>query len=147
MIELAKKFARTYHSGHLDKAGADYYENHLIPVYEDVKEMGDIYAVSALLHDILEDTDVREDVIADVFGEDVYTIVKILTHRKGETYFDYIARIKENKIATAIKLADLKSNSDLSRLSKIRDGDLARLKRYEKAIKILSNESEVKAEL
>ena len=38
-------------------------------------------------------------------------IVDILTKRKDEDYLRYILRIRENKAATMVKLADIEDNS------------------------------------
>jgi len=46
--------------------------------------------------------------------------------------------VKKNPLARVVKLADLKHNSDLSRLSSITEKDRERLKKYKKAIDFLS---------
>ncbi|KYF34968.1 Guanosine-3',5'-bis(Diphosphate) 3'- pyrophosphohydrolase [Streptococcus mitis] len=46
--------------------------------------------------------------------------------------------VKSNPIARCVKLADLKHNSDLSRLATITEKDLERFEKYKKAIDYLS---------
>ena len=66
--------------------------------------------VIALLHDVLEDTDVKPDEIMDEFGFDVYCAVDLLTHKKGISYKEYINGMLGNKDAVAVKIADICDN-------------------------------------
>lgn len=45
---------------------------------------------------------------------------------------------KENPIATAVKLADLRHNSDISRLDIVDDKAIQRIQKYKKAIALLT---------
>jgi len=91
-------------------------------------------SVSALLHDVVEDSAVTLDDIERLFGLKVRRTVDLLTRRDGETYFDYIARVSSDDIATGIKLADLHDH-----LWQQRHTLPESLKpRYEKARKILT---------
>ena len=56
----------------------------------------------------------------------------------GSEYMDYVKRLKNNPIARAVKLADLKHNSDLSRYDKIDGNAIKRTAKYQQAIEILS---------
>lgn len=71
--------------------------------------------VVALLHDVVEDTDVTlEDLEQHGFGDRIIRAVDALTHREGEEYYHYIERLSGNDIAIEVKLADLRHNlSDL----------------------------------
>lgn len=94
-----------------------------------------------LLHDIFEDTDTTEEELLNV--ENVTTqhieIIKILTRNKEkETYFQYIDRVSQNKVATLVKLADLKDNMDITRYDVLDDNAISLIKRYHKAFKILT---------
>ena len=84
--------------------------------------------IVALLHDVVEDT----------FSTTIIDALKLLTHDKDTDYFEYIERIKTNPLAVKVKLADLKHNSDETRLENITEKDIARNKKYIKAIKMLS---------
>ncbi len=73
--------------------------------------------IVALLHDIIEDTDVtKEDLENMGFNEDVIDAIVTMTHLKGEEYLTYIERISHNPMAIEVKIADLKHNMDCSRL-------------------------------
>ena len=69
----------------------------------------------AFYHDTLEDTDVTVDdltvqVAKGFIPASVVVAVDLLTKKKGEPYLIMIERIKENKLATAVKIADNLSN-------------------------------------
>ena len=94
----------------VDKGGFPYVI-HLLKVYSGVSEYKE--KVCALMHDVIEDTDVTYDDLRDVgYPEDIIEVLTILTKLKGEDYKDYIARIikSENYHAMNIKLADLRHN-------------------------------------
>lgn len=94
--------------------------------------------IAALLHDTIEDTDITEQYLrSQGFAAEIIDAVLLLTHDNGEPYFDYVKRIKADPIAKAVKLADLRHNSDLSRLEVVTDKDLLRAEKYKKAIAIL----------
>ena len=131
----AMKLAYTAHHGQVDKSGIPYsfHPMHL------AEQMQDEYTTCvALLHDVVEDTDVTLDTLAKIFPKDIVDAVALMTHQKGEPYLDYVARIKENPIARAVKLADLQHNSDQSRLENADAATLARYReKYSKAFEIL----------
>lgn len=95
-------------------------------------------AVVALLHDVVEDTDYTLD---DLRGMDyppqVIEALELLTHDKTVPYLEYVAAIKENPIARAVKLADLRHNSDMSRLDYVDEKVERRIQKYAEAIKLL----------
>ena len=95
--------------------------------------------VAALLHDVVEDTDYTIDDLRGMdFGDAVCDALALLTHDEAVPYMDYVAAIKENPIARAVKLADLRHNSDLTRLDQVDDKALQRVEKYKKAIALLS---------
>ena len=137
MTKKAIKLAYEKHKNQFDKSGMPYI---LHPVHV-AEQMSDEYStVVALLHDIVEDTDVTfEDLKNEGFPIEVIESLKCLTHEKEQNYFDYIKNISKNEIATKVKIADLMHNSDLSRLDNVTQEDLLRLKKYEECIKYLKS--------
>ncbi len=94
--------------------------------------------IVALLHDVVEDTDYTiEDLAKMGLGEEVISALSLLTHDDGTEYMDYIRLIKDNPIAKAVKLADLKHNSDITRLDSVDEKALKRREKYLKAIAFL----------
>ena len=128
-----------------DKGGQPYVI-HLLKVYSGVSEYTE--KVCALLHDVVEDTDISYNDLSEVgFSSKVIEILRILTKIKGEDYRDYIKRITDsgNVHAMNIKLADLKHNMDISRIKNPTTNDYERIsKRYEPAYhKILDKLNEM----
>ncbi len=98
----------------------------------------EVTTVVALLHDVAEDSDYTlADIAAKGFSQEVLDALALLTHEPGVPYQDYVAKIKDNPIATTVKLADLAHNSDLSRLSVVDEHALARLEKYRAAMEFL----------
>ena len=94
---------------------------------------------SAVLHDLLEDCpEWNESSLSFIFPKEVVDLVVVLTKSKNEPYLDsYIKRISENKLASRIKLSDLRDNMDITRLPEITQKDIERLVKYHTAYKIL----------
>ena len=123
-----------------DKGGLPYVI-HLLKVYSGVSDYEE--KVCALLHDVVEDTDVTYDDLKKVGYQDkIIDILKILTKLKGEDYRKYIDRIIDsgNIHAMNIKLADLHHNMDLGRIVNPKANDYERIsKRYEPAYERIYN--------
>ena len=139
-IERAKEYAKKYHAHQVDKAGVDYFSGHVVTVAQKVALGGysDEYVVVAFLHDIIEDTSVVFEDIVDVFGEKVAFAVKAMTKQKGEEYSLYLERVTSNKIASVVKFYDMEHNSDINRLSIVREKDLKRQAKYQHYMLILA---------
>jgi (p)ppGpp synthase/HD superfamily hydrolase len=92
----------------------------------------------ALLHDVVEDTNITfEDLINEGFNSEIIAALRLLTHLDDTPYMEYVREIKTNPLARKVKLADLKHNSDLSRLDLTVDKIPPKLKLYKEAIKYL----------
>ena len=136
IVDLALSIARKAHEGQLDKAGVDYIEH---PIYVASQVDTEEEKAVALLHDVIEDSLVSaEELLQAGLPETVVTAVQVLTKKKEQDYQTYLETVKKNPLARVVKLADLKHNSDLSRLSSITEKDRERLKKYKKAIDFLS---------
>ena len=79
-----------------------------------------------------------EDLIKEGFPEDIIDALRLLTHDDSVPYMEYVKRIKSNSLATEVKLADLKHNSDLTRLKVVDEKAKRRVEKYKKAIELLS---------
>ena len=112
--EKAYEIAKKAHLGQVDKAGEDYIK-HPEKVASFVKT--DEEKAVAYLHDVIEDTELTlEDLREYGFFEEVLKAVDVITKKKGQDYQTYLNSVKENKLARVVKLADLRHNSDLTRL-------------------------------
>ena len=134
--ELAFEIAKTAHAGQTDKAGLDYI---LHPLQVAAEVTTDEEKAVALLHDIIEDTDVTaSELLAKGLPDNVVEAVEALTKKHNQNYAAYLAGVKKNRLTNADKLADLKNNSDLSRMEKITQKDRDREEQYRQAIEYLS---------
>ena len=122
------------HKGQKDKAGKTYIF-HPLKVSFGVKTKD--AKIIALLHDVLEDSNYTIEDLDFLTEKQKYSL-NLLTHKKDESYFDYIEKIRDDDIAKEVKLSDLKHNSNLKRLKNITEKDLERVEKYKKAIEILS---------
>ena len=106
-VKRAIEFATQKHKGQKRIGGNDYI-SHPIAVYEMVKKQGydEDFQITALFHDLLEDTDATEEEILFYGSLNVLTAVKLLTKKKGYDMKTYIDGIKANPIAFAVKSAD-----------------------------------------
>lgn len=131
----AMKLCFEAHKEQVDKTGIPYVFH---PIHLAEQMTTEETTVVALLHDLLEDTDYTAEDLAELgFSKAVINAVSLMTHAEGVDYFDYVAAIKKNPIARAVKLADLRHNSDLSRLDTVDEKALRRREKYQKALKLL----------
>lgn len=135
---LTKKALRLCFEAHkdqLDKSGLPY----VFHPFHLAEQMDTEETVCvALLHDVVEDTDYTlEDLIAMGFPKPVTDALALMTHDENVPYLDYVAKLKDNPVARQVKLADLKHNSDLTRLDRVDEKALERVEKYRKAMELL----------
>lgn len=138
LTHKALRLAYAAHQGQTDKAGLPY----IFHPYHVAEQMTDEFSVcAALLHDVVEDTDVTLAQLEQEFPQEVTDAIQLLTHEPGTDYFTYIRAIRKNSLAKRVKLADLEHNSDESRLcdcAEVSPEQRARLReKYAKARAIL----------
>ena len=128
------------HKDQTDNAGAPY----VFHVFYVADRMADeATTVTALLHDIVKEAGYTfEQVQAAGFGENILEALRLLTYSdenpSEEAYLQYIAALKQNPIARAVKIADLEHNCNLNRLgSDIKRTDIMRTAKYQKALALL----------
>jgi len=141
MTKIALKIAFDAHNGHSDHSGMPYI---LHPLHLAERVKGEAAVCAALLHDVVEDTELTFGDLAKAgVSDEVIDVLKLLTHDPAEPYADYIRRIKEsgNQTAIQIKLADLAHNSDMTRLEQPDDGDVRRFFKYLRAMASLQGEN------
>ncbi|SUO79828.1 HD domain-containing protein [Streptococcus equinus] len=135
-VKLAHEIAKRAHKGQVDKAGAPYI---LHPETVASFVTKDDEKIVAYLHDVIEDTPCQLRDLENVgFSSEIIKAVDLLTRKTGQSYKQYLKLVKTNELARVVKLADLKHNSDLSRLTHVTENDIKRLKKYQDAIVFLS---------
>ena len=133
--KMALKLCFEAHKEQVDKSGMPYVFH---PFHLAEQMNTEETTIVALLHDLVEDTDYTiEDLVDMGFDKSITDAIALMTHADNVAYIDYVRAIKDNPIAKAVKLADLKHNSDLTRLDTIDEKALSRREKYLKAIAIL----------
>ena len=135
---LTKKALRLCFDAHreqVDKTGLPY----VFHPFHLAEQMKDEYTtVCALLHDVVEDTDYSLDDLRSMgYPDEVVDALALLTHDPEVPYMDYVKEIAKNPIARKVKMADLRHNSDLSRMDKVDEWAAARTEKYKKALRYL----------
>ena len=137
MLDKAIAIASSAFLGKFDKGGEPYIL-HCLHVMRRVKRLGKEAMIAAVLHDLIEDTEWTADkLIEEGFDPQTVALIVLLTHQEGEEYMDYIMRISVSRTARAIKMADLRHNSDIHRMKGLREKDFQRLEKYHKAYAFL----------
>ncbi len=138
-LERAIEIAVEAHRGQVDKAGCEYVE-HSLRVMASGRTLEE--KIVGVLHDVVEDSDwTFARLEAEGFSADVIDALRCVTKLSdSEPYDKFIARIKKNPLAVAVKLNDLADNMDIRRLPYISEKDVKRLKKYLKAYKQLTGE-------
>lgn len=138
LTRKAMKIAYNAHLNQVDKSGVPYIYH---PIHLAEQMDTEIECIVALLHDVVEDTDITFEQLEKEFPRKVIEVLKLLTHDKNIDYMEYVKNLKVNPIAKKVKIADIKHNSDETRLEKITEKDVARRDKYKKALEILEGEN------
>ncbi len=134
-LEDAVGLALSAHKGQRDKVGQPYI---LHPLRVMMAVKGELAQMAAVLHDVVEDSDVSfEDLRRFGYDEELIGIVELLTRRDDESYTEFVARAAGHPVARAVKLADIEDNMDVRRLPTLGETELARLQRYRDAWRML----------
>lgn len=132
VLKIAQKLATDAHQEQTDKAGKPYI-SHCQAVAAQLNTTEE--KIVGWLHDIVEDTkisfiDLEREEIPEYLIEAIAAITKI----PREPYEQYIERVKGNKIALSVKIADMRHNCDLSRIFNPTTKDYARLAKYQQIL-------------
>ncbi len=133
MLNKAIEIAARAHKDQEDKGGSPYI---LHPLRVMLRCQSDLEITCAVLHDVVEDSDITfDDLKNEGFTEEVIAVLHCLTKREGESYDDFIGRVLENETACRVKLADLADNMDITRIQDPTEEDRARIEKYRRASK------------
>ena len=136
-LERAIEIAREAHQGQVDRAGVEYI-GHAMRVMEAGRTLEE--KLVGVLHDVVEDSVEWsfERLEQEGFAPEIIEALRCVTKLSADEPYDrFIARVKKNRLAVAVKLNDLSDNMDIRRLPYLSDKDVKRLKRYLKAYKQL----------
>ncbi|MFR5365303.1 GTP pyrophosphokinase [Intestinibacter bartlettii] len=136
-FQIALELAVEKHKNQTDKAGNPYIL-HPLHVMENVNSKEG--KIVAILHDIIEDTDITEDYLLKIgLSKRIVDAVVALTRSEDIDYQEYIKTLSSNPLAKEVKLADLEHNMDLKRLPTLEEKDLERNRKYQIAYHYLIN--------
>lgn len=137
-LDAAIALAASKFVGVFDKSGEPYIL-HCLQVMQNVKKYNDVeLEIAAVLHDIVEDTDITFDDLEERgYSPRIIKIIKHVTREDEISYDDEIARICNDQDSIKVKMADLEHNSSILRLKGIRQKDLERIQKYHKEYFIL----------
>ena len=139
ILDRAKAIATSAHEGQVDKAGKPYIEHpmRVMNMGKTVEEK-----IAGVLHDVVEDSDWTFEMLEkEGIPKDVMDALRCVTKlSEDEDYDHFIERVKTNPLAVKVKLNDLKDNMDITRLGEVTEKDLARLNKYIRAYKQLTEE-------
>lgn len=140
LTNKAMRIAYRAHANQFDKSDVPYIF-HPYHLAEQMKTEHEV--IVALLHDVVEDTDVTlDDLKKEGFPTDVLEALRLLTRDRTVPYLEYIAGLKDNPLAKKVKMADLRHNSDVTRLEGYDEEAGKRLKKYGAALQLLQNEDD-----
>ena len=136
LTKKALKLCFEAHKDQVDKTGLPY----VFHPFHLAEEMTDeISTVCALLHDVIEDTEYTFRDLSEMgFPEEVIRVLGLLTHEDGVPYMEYVERISHDPVATRVKLADLRHNSDTTRMDEMDEWAVKRNEKYLRAIDFLT---------
>jgi (p)ppGpp synthase/HD superfamily hydrolase len=139
LIEKSLNIALRAYAGKTDKAGREYIHH---PLRVMAKMKTDLEMSVALLHDVLEDSDITaEQWLAEGIPAEVVEAVQCLSKNENEDYQNFVGRTKKNELAAKIKIADIEDNIDVLRLPSLDDYDLTRVQKYHSAWQFLNDKS------
>ncbi|MFO7959373.1 MAG: HD domain-containing protein [Nitriliruptoraceae bacterium] len=140
LLATALSIAARAHAGQVDKAGNAYLA-HPLRVAARVMDDGDEVVAAALLHDVLEDSELTlQDLAGAGLPPRVLEAVDRLTRRPGETHGAAVRRAAAHPMSALIKRADIADNSDPDRLALLPEELKARLSaKYARALAVLED--------
>ena len=137
ILDRAKAIATSAHEGQVDKAGKPYIEHpmRVMNMGKTVEEK-----IAGVLHDVVEDSDWTFEMLEkEGIPKDVLDALRCVTKlSEDEDYDHFIERVKTNPLAVKVKINDLKDNMDITRLGEVTEKDLARLNKYIRAYRQLT---------
>ncbi|MCM3748073.1 HD domain-containing protein [Paenibacillus pasadenensis] len=137
-IELAISLALQAHKGQVDKGGAPYIL-HPLAVMNRVETIDE--KIVAVLHDVVEDTDITLDQLRELgFSQEVVEAIGLLTRSQLDSYEQFVRKTLHNPLSKMVKIADIEENMNIARINQPTEKDYKRLEKYREALKILRRE-------
>jgi (p)ppGpp synthase/HD superfamily hydrolase len=141
LLSEAIVFATAAHDGMRRRGGVLPYIVHPMEVGAIIGTMTDKQEVIAagLLHDVVEDSNITLDDIADVYFDcgfethfscNIRKSLNLITHNKEDDYFVYIEKMMRDPVASLVKFMDLADNMNPVSLNCFGKEEFERLQKY-----------------
>src|SRR5690554_1813681 len=138
-LKRAIEIAISAHEGQLDTHNDRPYSEHPFRVMNAGHTLQE--KIVGVRHDVVEDTPwTWERLRQEGCSEEVVAAVDAMTRCDNESYDAYMQQVQNDLIATRVKLNDLTDNMDIRRWEEIPYHELARLQKYLKAYKQLTEQ-------
>lgn len=135
-LERALYLSVNNHLGAKDRFGQPYIYH---PLRIMMRMQTEDEKIVALLHDLVEDTPITlDDLRKEGFSKEVVKAVDLLTRYPKQTYEEYIADMRGNRLAIRVKLGDLEDNMDPKRFPSINDNAIKRMRKYTRYHRMLT---------
>ena len=129
-LNKALSIAALAHEGQVDKSGVSYILHPLRVMMEMHNEEEQIVAI---LHDVVEDTDVTlNDLKSEGFSDILIDAVDAISRRKDESVREYFDRVINNILARKVKIRDIEDNLRITRLLSVTKKELNNISMYHK---------------
>ena len=134
-LDTAVIIAAQAHQGQKDRYGVNYI---LHPLRVMLRFESETEMIVAILHDVIEKTEwTLEKLREQGFNDTVLKAVNLLTRQDEQPYMEYIEKLRGNRIARKVKIADIEDNMNPRRMGTLSDENLEKLARLHKAWIIL----------
>ena len=131
LLDKAISIAVVSHSGQVNDKAEPYVLHPLRMMFKAVTIEEKIVAV---LHDVIEKTTIDLEYLRSAgFSDRIVLAIDALSRRPQESYDKYIDRVRENKLATKVKIIDLDDNISSLNLGKSQDIESDKFLKYQKA--------------
>lgn len=133
-IDRAIFIASKQHAEQKDKSGKPYILHPLRVMMRLGEHASETERIAAVLHDVVEDTDMTIGDVWAAFNEKVANLVSVLTRRPLESHTHYMQQVCRIGLESAmrVKLADVYDNMSPSRIATLPESEKGLLKRYER---------------
>ena len=134
-LDTAVIIAAQAHQGQKDRYGVNYI---LHPLRVMLRFESETEMIVAILHDVIEKTEwTLKKLREQGFNDTVLKAVNLLTRQDEQPYMEYIEKLRGNRIARKVKIADIEDNMNPRRMDTLSDENLEKLARLHKAWIIL----------
>ena len=131
LLDKAISIAVDSHSGQVNDKSEPYVLHQLRMMFMAVTIEEKIIAV---LHDFIEKTTIDLEYLRSVgFSDRIVLAIDALSRRPEESYDKYIDRVRENKLATKVKIIDLNDNISSLYLGESQNIESDKFLKYHKA--------------